>query len=357
MGRAAEITGLAALWGQADDPAGPTVALVFGRPGEGKTRLLGEVCTRVAVADVVALRGYEPESGVSLASARDLLVALSSGVEGSLLHRLLTGSAAPTETLQLFEASFQAMRSRPALRLVVDDLQWVDPTSAALLHYLVRAAEAVGYPLALLAAGRPTVASTRLAAALGSTLFESDRLLRIELGPLDRDAGTRLVRELAPDLDERGATGLWRQADGSPFWIEELVRSRGNDPTGGELGFRLRGLSGDAAAVLAVLAGAGRYLERASLAELGGWPAAGVDRAVDDLGALGLVTEAGSAVAVAHDLIRDQHRRPYCPRRPCARGTNDSPAGLQGRRTTPPCWRRSGTAAAPACRCSTRRCG
>jgi hypothetical protein len=98
------------------------VALVFGRPGEGKSRLLREVRARVADADVVALQGYEPESGISLASARDLLVALSGGVEGSLLGRLLTGSVAPTETLQLFEASFQAMRGRRALRLVVDDL-------------------------------------------------------------------------------------------------------------------------------------------------------------------------------------------------------------------------------------------
>lgn len=304
MGRAAEVTGLAGLWGRADDLAGPTVALVFGRPGEGKTRLLAEVCKRAAAGDVVAVHGYEPESGVSLASARDLLATLSSGVEGSLLQRLLTGSTAPTETLQLFEAAFQALRSRRALRLVVDDLQWVDPTSAALLHYLVRAAEGVGNPLTLLAAGRPTVASTRLAAALGGVLSDSDRLLRIELGPLDRVAGARLAQELAPDLDERDAVQLWQQADGSPFWIEELARSRGDNPAGGELGFRLRGLSGDAAAVLAVLAAAGRHLERAALAELGGWPAAGVDRAVDDLGALGLVTEAGSAVAVAHDLIR-----------------------------------------------------
>jgi DNA-binding CsgD family transcriptional regulator len=305
VGRAAEVTGLAGLWAGADAPAGPTVALVFGRPGEGKTRLLAEVCTRVAAADQIALHGYEPESGVSLASARDLLAALSSGAEGSLLHRLLTGSASQTETLQLFEAAFQAVRCRGSLRLVVDDLQWVDPTSAALLHYLVRAAEGAGLPLTVLAAGRPTVASTRLAAALSSAVSDPARVLRLELGPLDRDAGTRLARELAADLDERAAAQLWQQADGSPFWIEELARSRGNDPTSGELGFRLRGLSGDAAAVLAVLAAAGRQLERASLAELGGWPAAAVDRAVDDLGALGLVTEAGSAVAVAHDLIRD----------------------------------------------------
>ena len=115
MGRTAEVTGLAGLWGRADDPAGPAVALVFGRPGKGKSRLLDEVCERVAAADLVALHGYEPESGVSLASARDLLAALSNGAEGSLLHRLLTGSAGPIEMLQLFEAAFLAtaeVRSR-----------------------------------------------------------------------------------------------------------------------------------------------------------------------------------------------------------------------------------------------------
>ena len=132
----------------------------------------------------MALHGYEPESSVSLASARDLLVALSSGVEGSLLHRLLTGSGAPTESLQLFEASFRAMRSRRALRLVVDDT--IIPDSGALRDDLVHVAE-------VLAAAESTDCIDYIARFLAGVARSSH-------DPRLEDAATALARDHSAGL-------------------------------------------------------------------------------------------------------------------------------------------------------------
>ena len=81
------------------------------------------------------------------------------------------------------------MTARPSLQVVVDDLQWVDDTSVALLHYAVRAAESGGYPLVLLAAGRPTATAARLAESLSAVVADPQRLVRLDLDPLDRVAG------------------------------------------------------------------------------------------------------------------------------------------------------------------------
>jgi predicted ATPase len=144
----------------------PVVGMVYGEPGSGKTRLLAEVCASLGGRAQVALTGFEVEVGVPLASARDLLarLAATSG-ESSLWDRTLFSTAPATDTvvatgsaplaqLQLFEGAYAALRRHGPLIAIVDDIQWVDRLSLALLHYLLRAAESGGQPLAVLAASR-----------------------------------------------------------------------------------------------------------------------------------------------------------------------------------------------------------
>ena len=277
VGRTAEVRALAGFVRRAGEAPAPAVALVYGQPGEGKTRLLSELCDSMPTLARVRVNGHELESAVPMAAVRDFVRRLSAGPEGSLVERLLsTSSAAPIELFQLFEASFRAVRAHGRLAVVVDDLQWVDPTSIALLHYLIRAAETAPCSLTVVAAGRPTGASTRLAHSVARVLADPDRLLVMELGPLDRVAGIRLARELTPGLDEPAAARMWERARGSPFWIETLAREWGGDGAGGLFGFRLRALSGDAATLLAVLAAAGRPLDRPAIGGIEAWP---LDRA------------------------------------------------------------------------------
>jgi DNA-binding CsgD family transcriptional regulator/tetratricopeptide (TPR) repeat protein len=285
----------------------PAVALVTGQPGDGKTRLLTEFWQRLDAPDRVRLDGYEPEAGIPLAAAREMLRFLSTGPEGALVERLLFGArTAGGDTLQLFEATVRAMTARPSLHVVVDDLQWVDDTSVALLHYAVRAAESIGYPLVLLAAGRPAVGAARLAESLSAVIADPARLVRLDLSPLDRPAGTALARALDPGLDEVGAGGLWERAGGSPFWIEVLALERAGPGADSTVERRLRAATGDAAAVLAVLAVAGRPLEPTTVADVAELQPQQLDRALRDLVALGLTGDDRNQVAVAHAIVRDR---------------------------------------------------
>jgi DNA-binding CsgD family transcriptional regulator len=304
VGRAEEVRALAGLVARAGEASAPAVALVLGQPGSGKTRLLAEVHALLPEATCVRVGGYEPESSVPLAAVRDLLRLLADGPDGVLVRRLLfTPGAAPVEQFQLFEAAFRAVQARAPLTVVVDDLQWADETSTALLHYLVRAAGSTDCPLTLVMAGRPTPPVLRLRASLAQLLPDPTRLLAVELGPLDRAAGIRLARELAPDLDEAAADLLWERAGGSPFWTEALARAGGGD---GPLELRLSAVTGDAAALLHLLSAAARPLARPDVAGIQHWSPERVVPAADELVAAGLVADTDGRLEVAHDLIRER---------------------------------------------------
>src|SRR4029077_11662287 len=127
----------------------------------------------------------------------------------------------PVEPVRLFEAAHRALVSLGPTLVIVDDLHWADGLSTALFHYLARAGDQVGQPLALVFAARRGPAIQSLRASLKQVL-SADRFVGLELGPLGREAGTTLALELAPGLDQDQATLIWERARGSPFWIQLL---------------------------------------------------------------------------------------------------------------------------------------
>ena len=133
------------------------VALVIGDPGSGKSGLLAEASARTGTRNVVRLAGYEAESAVPLAAASTLLRMLANaGENGATLNALLFASPGDGGTsldpLRVFEAAHRALGLLEPMLLVVDDLQWVDPLSIALCHYLLRAARDSRHGLVVLAA-------------------------------------------------------------------------------------------------------------------------------------------------------------------------------------------------------------
>src|SRR5206468_7683296 len=111
------------------------------------------------------------------------------------------GEVSALEPVRLLEAAHVALRAAGPAVVLADDLQWVDGLSLALCHYLVRAAESGGAPLALIASGRPSANETLLSASLAQVL-PRQRLARLELGPLAGGEALELVRSLAPGLDD-----------------------------------------------------------------------------------------------------------------------------------------------------------
>lgn len=314
--------------------AAASLLLVEGEPGIGKSRLLNEVvhaALRRGIA-VVAARGFETEVtrpfGVWLAlasadGARHPLVELGPALA------IEFASAAREADAGRFHRRVAAVLAAEAdggrdLLLCLDDLQWVDESSLALVHALLRAPE---LPRLLVAAGlRPGEAGPRSPAARLLRDTERDgRLLRVALGPLAADASTELVRAVAAGRAARGATAaaaglatteqvalLAQASAGHPLFAIELARCAAEVGAGlppslqAAVGERLARVGGGARTLLAFAAAIGSGFDVELLARLTGLAAGELLGALDELerGAILRVSEDAGSYDFAHDIVR-----------------------------------------------------
>jgi serine/threonine protein kinase/tetratricopeptide (TPR) repeat protein len=252
VGRSAELAGL--RQGLARAAGGMcTVALVGGLSGMGKSTLVEHFLSELGPeAWVLAGRCYEYESvpykaldGLVDALARRLatlspveLTELVPPAMGALarvfpaLSKLVGPSQSPTATpaeerLLLREAAralselLGAIARRHPVVLVIDDLQWGDEDSLALLGGLMRGAP----PILLVGMYRSDEVGTspflqRLFAPQG-VLSLAQRVVRIPIGPLDEAEARALAEALGPAVD---AGAVAREAGGCPLLIDELTR-------------------------------------------------------------------------------------------------------------------------------------
>jgi DNA-binding NarL/FixJ family response regulator len=306
VGRGAELRAVA------DVAAAPlageaAVAVVVGDPGAGKSRLLAEAWQRLQLPHRFEVRGYEPESSVALTAASGFLRSLAKGSGVREVQGLLFSPARPVESLleplRIFEATHQALERLGPTVVVVDDLQWADETSLALCHYVLRAAHAGGGGLAVIAAGRPSDATTSFAGSLERAL--PGRMRYLELGPLSAEEALELARALVPGLAEKDARELAERSAGSPFWLEALAGSGGAERDATRLvSARLRGASTDAGELLALLAVIGRPIASNDAAGVLGREPAQVQSAARELVARGVASEPAGALRLVHDLVR-----------------------------------------------------
>ena len=305
MGRDVERAALEELTARAAREGAPAAAVILGDAGTGKSRLLEEAARASPIEKQLRIAGYELEQELAFASVRELAkgVAGLSGVDNALEDLLSARGGGPVQPLQVFESVRRGMEQLEDALLLVDDLHWVDRSSAALLHYLIRSAEEEGLPITLMAAARPTSAVGAFAQSLRRALGE--RFVSLDLAPLDRTSGMRMVRELAPHLSPRDAEGVWEKAQGIPFWLELLATSGGSDlDVSRVVTDRLRGATGDAGAMLAVIVVAGRPINERDAAAVSGWPRARARAAIGELVGAGLAVDLPEGVRMAHELIR-----------------------------------------------------
>lgn len=285
-----------------------TAAIVVGPPGSGKSRLLAEASARIDNRVVLEIAGHEAERGVPLAAAASLLRALAEVPgDGERLDRILFGTAdarsAPLEPIRVFEAAHRALASVGPAAVTVDDLQWLDPLSASLCHFLIRAAASERSTLSILAASRDLADADAFAAALAPVL-SAGTPVTVELGPLAPADGIALARSLESAIDDSEAEDLWRRAGGSPFWLEVLVRGGDDVDAARVLTARLRGARADATEVLGVLAVLGRPAAPAELGSIQGWSRRRLWQALRELVDRAVAIEERGVVRLAHDLVR-----------------------------------------------------
>lgn len=307
VGRRPELAALTGLIRRAILARSAGAALVSGEPGSGKSRLLAETLRLPEAPRVVRLVGFEPMQQVPLGAAADLLRVLADAPgDGAALERLVFGSGddQATDPLRIFEAAHRALAASGALLIAIDDLQWVDERSVALVHYLLRSASSARRPLVVISMARPGPVTAAFRAGLEADLV-ADRRVVVDLAPLDLADGLSLVRSIDAAVDERTGADLWRRASGSPFWLEALARSRGTADPADLILYRLMDLGPDGGALMSTLAIAGRPLTDAELATIQRWSDGRIRGAARELVVRGLALEIAGTIAPAHDLIRE----------------------------------------------------
>ena len=196
--------------------------LVTGEPGLGKTELLDAAADAATEADFRILRaaGIQFEAGISFSGLNQVLLPLLDTLtELPAIHRdalnvaLGFGEGPPPSQLVVSNATLVLLRhaaeSRPLL-VILDDLQWLDRTSAGVLSFVARrlAASRVG----LIGASRTAE----------EDFFDHAGLPELVVEPLDEAASRTLLETSFPDLDASVLERILVEAQGNPLALREL---------------------------------------------------------------------------------------------------------------------------------------
>ena len=279
--------------------AGARAVVVTGEAGIGKSRLCREFWTTLPDGwSRLEVAGYRAEPRPPF-------------------HPLLGGPTAATASAPaLGDALSAVIDDRPGggpLLLVLEDLQWMDPRTAAILASVLRR---IGdAPVLVIATFRTgaTPPGSPVAQAVASFIREP-AVSELRLGTLSPAAVAALAAALGGG--DGDAAALYERTGGVPFFVEEVVRARGAElpwtVTEAVLE-RLASLDANARDLATVLAVAGTPLSTAVVsAVLPTW-----ERATGDLADAGLGVVRGGVVRLRHSLVGEavEHTLPDNERR------------------------------------------
>jgi predicted ATPase len=204
---------------------------VEGEAGIGKTRLLARACEKASRAGVRVLYATadEIEANVPLAVARVLLARAAREIDadgparlavlalkGELAEPGALGSRADEVVHALWWLIAELTDEGP-LALVIDDAQWADDLTLALLRVAARRAPEL--PLALVVGARPAALGQRHAALAAEPAFG-----RVRPAPLSIAGTARMVEHaFGRPQDETLAVRVRELAGGNPLYVAELL--------------------------------------------------------------------------------------------------------------------------------------
>lgn len=254
LGRDAELAVASDLWQRTQAGQGQ-VMLLKGDPGLGKSRVAAEIRQRLA-HDAAMVLSFQcsplhvstPLHPIRSSLERALLMRSDKPdqVPQGRLGRLLNlpapsmpqvapvlmdvlfpqrGNARPLESAeQIKEETFSTLlafiaglSARGPLLVIVEDVQWIDPSTLELLERLIAKLDELR--IFLIATARPTFRG------LSPSAFPN--IAAIELSPLTEDAAAAFVQQIA-GKSKVPAAELQRivtRSEGNPFFLEELTKT------------------------------------------------------------------------------------------------------------------------------------
>ena len=261
----------------------PSLALVCGEAGIGKTRLVGEAEGAARDRGFLVLHGESVEfGGEELAYApvvaalralpaewtAEYLDALAAEVRGVLAAVLPRETPGVGGSGRLYELLFDLLGRLAAegtpLLVVLEDIHWADHSTLALLAFLARNLRTER--IAILATYRVDDELPAALRRLSAELSRRSTVRSIEVGPLGRDDVARQLEAIAGDPVATELAGeLHARAGGNPFFVEEFAARDAVPATVTEAVLsRVVRLDAEALAVLAAAGGRASYglLER-----------------------------------------------------------------------------------------------
>ena len=222
--------------------AQPASLLIEGEPGIGKTTLWLQVIERAAAQGYRVLSAQGSPVAVSYAYAvvTDLLAA---AVDAETLTSLPTAQRAAVERVLLGEstgpatdertvaAAFLAIVERiesqgPPVLVAVDDAQWLDASSQAVISHAGRRMSGRTGLLVTVRSGE----SEPVDAADWLQFFSPEALVRIRMSPLSLGGVHALISaRLGRSLPRPALTRIYEISGGNPFFALELARAVGPD--------------------------------------------------------------------------------------------------------------------------------
>jgi DNA-binding SARP family transcriptional activator/tetratricopeptide (TPR) repeat protein len=297
--------------------AAPTPLLFVGVPGIGKTRLLDAMAAAASGAHVLCARCFEAEMVRPYGCIADALRLLPPAFFPAALHGRLAALlpdlgplASGTDRAGLLDSIAELLRGLAARRpvlLLLDDLQWLDEASAALLHVLVR--RAIPRVLVAGAARVGELDDNPWAKRLAQSLARAGLMDIVPVGALSPTETARLTGA-APGSAE--ATEAFRQSGGNPLLVLELTqaRVRGSASLGGHgiaalIADQLSRLSDEEQEVLVAAAVVGGEFRLELLEAVLGQTGAALLGRIARLERLGVLrATANGQFDFTHDLIR-----------------------------------------------------
>jgi DNA-binding SARP family transcriptional activator len=335
VGRSEQLAVLESAWATVHDGDRRLVALA-GEPGMGKTRLaqrfarwVYEQGGRVMWGRCTAenLIAYQPAVEAMRTALRDLS---ADAVDQLIAGRSSLGWLAPdgtpdaagtptrAERYGLHEAlvdCFATLSAAAPVLLVVDDVQWADPSAIGLIEHLLRA-DRTGRLLVVATVRRP---AGRATPELDRALTDLRRDGRLDLVPvegLDTQQVSELLSTQGVDVGDEAAESVHERTGGNPFFVESLAAAGGDlrradarslpDSVRDLLDQQLAALDPAAARVMGAAAVIGQRVELDVLGEVAGLDPVALLDVVDPAVAAGLLVEDEELgrVAFPHALVR-----------------------------------------------------